>query len=196
VRDATPRQCFATTLTLSAAVHRGPKRRATARARAFPPGAAGECLQPQYSLIVRDIEHEVLPVSRQEGLGVIPWSPLAGGFLSGKYSREDAPPENTRMASWSDTWERHATPEKFDIVDRVSEIAKSHGKEPAQVALSWLKDRPGVTSPIFGARNIEQLDKNLETTGWSLEERELNSLDEVSALPYAYPYDMISRVNA
>ena len=116
-----------------------------------------ECLQPQYSLIVRDIEHEVLPVSREEGLGVIPRNPLAGGSLSGKYSREDAPPENSRMASWSDTWERHATPEKFDIVDRVSEIAKSHGKEPAQVALSWLKDRPGVKSPILGAHNSSSL---------------------------------------
>ena len=155
-----------------------------------------DCLQPQYSLVVRDIEHEVLPASREEGLGVIPWSPLAGGFLTGKYSREDAPPENTRMASWVDTWKRHATPEKFDIVDRVCEIAKSRGKEPAQIALSWVKDRPGVTSPILGARNLEQLDKNLGVIGWSLEERELNLLEEVSTLPYAYPYNMIARVNA
>ena len=155
-----------------------------------------DCLQPQYSLVVRDIEHEVLPVSREEGLGVIPWSPLAGGFLTGKYSREDAPPENTRMASWGDTWKRHSTSEKFDIVDRVCEIADSRGKEPAQIALSWVKDRPGVTSPIIGARNVEQLDKNLGATGWSLEERELDSLEEVSAMSYAYPYNMIARVNA
>jgi aryl-alcohol dehydrogenase-like predicted oxidoreductase len=155
-----------------------------------------DCVQPQYSLVVRDIEHEVLPASREEGLGVLPWSPLAGGFLTGKYSREDAPPENTRMASWVDTWKRHATPEKFDIVDRVCEIANSRGKEPAQIALSWVKDRPGVTSPIFGARNVEQLDKNLGVIGWSLEEQDLNLLEEVSALPYAYPYNMIARVNA
>src|SRR5918993_907109 len=155
-----------------------------------------DCLQPQYSLVVRDIEHEVLPASREEGLGVIPWSPLAGGFLTGKYSREDAPPENTRMASWGDTWKRHATPEKFNIVDRVCEIANSRGKEPAQIALSWVKDRPGVTSPILGARNVEQLDKNLGVIGWSLEERELNLLEEVSTLSYAYPYNMIARVNA
>jgi aryl-alcohol dehydrogenase-like predicted oxidoreductase len=155
-----------------------------------------DCLQPQYSLVVRDIEHEVLPVSREEGLGVIPWSPLAGGLLTGKYSREDAPPENTRMASWGDTWKRHSTSEKFDIVDRVCEIADSRGKEPAQIALSWVKDRPGVTSPIIGARNVEQLDKNLGATGWSLEERELDSLEEVSAMSYAYPYNMIARVNA
>ena len=155
-----------------------------------------DCVQPQYSLLVRDIEHEVLPVSHEEGLGVIPWSPLAGGFLTGKYSREDAPPENTRMASWGDTWKRHATPEKFDIVDRVCEIANSRGKEPAQIALSWVKDRPGVTSPILGARNVEQLDKNLGAIGWSLEERELNLLEEVSSLSYAYPYNMIARVNA
>jgi aryl-alcohol dehydrogenase-like predicted oxidoreductase len=155
-----------------------------------------DCVQPQYSLVVRDIEHEVLPASREEGLGVLPWSPLAGGFLTGKYSREDAPPENTRMASWVDTWKRHATPEKFDIVDRVCEIANSRGKEPAQIALSWVKDRPGVTSPILGARNVEQLDKNLGAIGWSLEERELNLLEEVSSLSYAYPHNMIARVNA
>jgi aryl-alcohol dehydrogenase-like predicted oxidoreductase len=155
-----------------------------------------DCVQPQYSLVVRDIEHEVLPASREEGLGVLPWSPLAGGFLTGKYSREDAPPENTRMASWVDTWKRHATPEKFDIVDRVCEIANSRDKEPAQIALSWVKDRPGVTSPILGARNVEQLDKNLGVIGWSLEEQDLNLLEEVSALPYAYPYNMIARVNA
>jgi aryl-alcohol dehydrogenase-like predicted oxidoreductase len=69
-----------------------------------------DCVQPQYFLAVRDIEHEVLPASREEGLGVIPWSPLAGSFLTGKYSRKDAPPENTRTASWGDTWKRHATP--------------------------------------------------------------------------------------
>lgn len=155
-----------------------------------------DCVQPQYSLVVRDIEHEVLPASREEGLGVIPWSPLAGGFLTGKYSREDAPPENTRMASWSDTWKRHATPEKFDIVDRVCEIANSRGNEPAQIALSWVKDRPGVTSPIFGARNVEQLDKNLGVIGWSLEAQELDLLEEVSRLSYAYPYNMIARVNS
>ncbi|CAN5163423.1 aldo/keto reductase [soil metagenome] len=155
-----------------------------------------DCLQPQYSLIVRDIEREVLPVCREEGLGVIPWSPLAGGFLSGKYSREDAPPQDTRMASWADTWERHATPEKFDVVDRVSEIAGERGTEPAQVALNWVKDRPGVTAPIIGARDTGQLEKSLDATGWSLSEEELESLEETAALPYAYPYSMISRANA
>lgn len=155
-----------------------------------------DCLQPQYSLIVRDIEREVLPVCREEGLGVIPWSPLAGGFLSGKYSREDAPPQDTRMASWADTWERHATPEKFDVVDRVSEIAGEQGTEPAQVALNWVKDRPGVTAPIIGARDTGQLEKSLDATGWSLSEEELESLEETAGLPYAYPYSMISRANA
>lgn len=155
-----------------------------------------DCLQPQYSLIVRDIEREVLPVCREEGLGVIPWSPLAGGFLTGKYSREDAPPEDTRMAAWTDTWQRHATPEKFDVVDRVATVAGARGKEPAQVALNWVKDRPGVTSPIIGARSLEQLEKNLGATGWSLSPEELDSLEETSALPYAYPYNMIARANA
>ncbi len=155
-----------------------------------------DCLQPQYSLIVRDIEHEILPVCREEGLGVIPWSPLAGGFLTGKYSREDAPPEGTRMAAWSDTWERHATPEKFDIADEVARISESRGKSASQVAYNWVKDRPGVTSPIIGARNLQQLEDNLGATGWSLEQQELDALEELSQLPYAYPYALISRVNA
>lgn len=155
-----------------------------------------DCLQPQYSLVVRDIEYEILPVCREEGLGVIPWSPLGGGFLTGKYSREDAPPEGTRMAAWTDTWKRHATPSKFDLVDRLSEIARSRGKTPAQVALNWVKDRPGVTAPIAGVRSATQLEDNLGATGWTLSKEELASLDELSALPYAYPYAMISRVNS
>lgn len=155
-----------------------------------------ECLQPQYSLIVRDIEREVLPVCREEGLGVIPWSPLAGGFLTGKYSREDAPPKNTRMASWTDTWQRHATPEKFDVADEVARIAKARGKEPAQIALNWVKDRPGVSSPIIGARDVQQLEGNLGAVGFSLEDSEVEALEETAALPYAYPYNMIARANS
>lgn len=155
-----------------------------------------DCLQPQYSLIVRDIEHEILPVCREEGVGVIPWSPLAGGFLTGKYSRDEAPPEGTRMGDWSDTWERHATEEKFSVVDKVVEIAKDRGKEPAQVALNWVKDRPGVTSPIVGARSVEQIENNLGAVGWSLNKSETETLDEASALPYTYPYGMISLVNS
>lgn len=154
------------------------------------------CLQPQYSLVVRDIEHEILPVCREEGLGVIPWSPLAGGFLTGKYSREEAPPQNTRMAAWQDTWRRRAVPEQFDVADRVAEIARERGKSASQVALSWVKDRPGITAPIIGARNMEQLEDNLGVIGWSLGEEEFTSLEEVSAPPYSYPHSMISRANA
>lgn len=155
-----------------------------------------ECLQPQYSLIVRDIEREVLPVCREEGLGVIPWSPLAGGFLTGKYSRDDTPPQNTRMASWTDTWKRHATPEKFDVVEEVRKIAKARGKEPSQVALNWVTNRPGVSSPIIGARSLDQLEGNLGSTDFSLEDSEVEKLEETAALPYAYPYDMIARANS
>ncbi len=154
------------------------------------------CLQPQYSLIVRDIEHEIVPVCREEELGIIPWSPLAGGFLTGKYPRRDAPPEGTRMADWGDTWKRHATEAKFDAVDKLKRVAKDKGKEPAQVALNWVKDRPGVTAPIIGARNIEQLRGNLASTGWSLDESEKDTLEEATALPYTYPYGMIAGANS
>lgn len=78
----------------------------------------------------------------------------------------------------------------------MKEVADSRGKEPAQVALNWVKDRPVITSPIIGARNLEQLENNLGATGWSLGEEELASLEEASTLPYAYPYNMISRANA
>jgi aryl-alcohol dehydrogenase-like predicted oxidoreductase len=82
------------------------------------------------------------------------------------------------------------------VVDRVATVAGGRGKEPAQVALNWVKDRPGVTSPIIGARSLDQLEKNLGAIGWSLSPEELDSLEETSALPYAYPYNMIARANA
>jgi len=153
------------------------------------------CLQPQYSLVVRDIEREILPLCREEGLGVAVWGPLGGGFLSGKYRRGEKPPEGTRIAGakedWEEAWSRRATEKNFRILDVVGEIASSRGKSYAQVALAWVRAQPGITSPIIGARTLEQLEDNLGSAGWELTSEELEALDRVSRLEEGYPYRFI-----
>lgn len=144
--------------------------------------------------MVRDIEREILPLCREENLGVVPWSPLDGGFLSGKYRRE-GPPPGTRIAQagkdWEESWHRRSTEKNFRILDVIGKIASSRGKSYAQVALSWIKDQPGVTSPIIGARTMEQLKDNLGSIGWKLTREERETLDRVSRLEEAYPYRFI-----
>ena len=153
------------------------------------------CLQPQYSLVVRDIEREILPLCREEGLGVVVWGPLGGGFLSGKYRRGEKPPEESRIAraeeTWEEAWSRRATEKNFRILDVVGKIASSKDKSYAQVALAWVRSQPGITSPIIGARTPEQLKDNLGSVGWELTSEELEALDKVSRLEVGYPYRFI-----
>ena len=150
------------------------------------------CLQPQYSLVVRDIEREILPLCREEGLGVVVWGPLGGGFLSGKYRRGEKPPEESRIAraeeTWEEAWSRRATEKNFRILDVVGKIASSTGKSYAQVALAWIRSQPGITSPIIGARTLKQLKDNLGSVGWELTSEELVALDKASRLEESYPY--------
>lgn len=150
-------------------------------------------LQPEYSLITRDIERELLPLCRAENLAVLPWSPLAGGILTGKYRKDAALPEGTRGG---DTEEPITFTYKLDdrawaIVEAVRKVAEETGKTAAQVALNWITHRPGVTSPIIGARNLEQLDDNLAAVGWRLDEEHWKALTWASAFPRGYPYDFI-----
>jgi len=150
-------------------------------------------LQPEYSLITRDIERELLPLCRAENLAVLPWSPLAGGILTGKYRKDAALPEGTRGG---DTEEPITFTYKLDdrawaIVEAVRKVAEETGKTAAQVALNWITHRPGVTSPIIGARNLEQLDDNLAVVGWQLDEEHWKALTWASAFPRGYPYDFI-----
>jgi len=156
------------------------------------------CLQPQYSLVVRDIEREILPLCIEEGLGVVAWGPLGGGFLSGKYRRGEKPPEGSRIAraeeNWEEAWSRRATEKNFKILDVVGQIASSRGKSYAQVALAWVRSQPGITAPIIGARTLEQLKDNLGSVGWELTSEELQALDEVSKLEEAYPYRFIKEL--
>jgi len=149
------------------------------------------CLQPQYSLVVRDIEREILPVCREEGLGVIPWSPLGSGFLAGKLDRSAKPASGTRLAAWEDTAKRHMTGRNFDLLELLTEIAREHDRPVAAVALRWLLQMPGVTSPIIGARTTAQLEQNLACAGWTLPDDAWKRLDRASRIPEGYPYQFI-----
>jgi aryl-alcohol dehydrogenase-like predicted oxidoreductase len=152
------------------------------------------CLQPLYNLLDREIEWELLPVCRNEGIGVIPWSPLRGGWLTGKFRRGmTAPAAGTRIElagerGWGESWDRYATERTWDVIDALLAIAKARGKDPAPVALNWLLRKPDVTAPIIGARNMEQLESNLGAVGWSLTPEEMEQLDSVGAQPLPYPY--------
>ncbi|MGH6925112.1 MAG: aldo/keto reductase [Propylenella sp.] len=152
-------------------------------------------LQPLYNLLDRELEWELLPVCRNEGLGVIPWSPLRGGWLSGKYHRGIAEaPAGSRGAlagaqGWSETWERYANEHTWAVIDALLAVAKETSKSPAQVALRWVAQRPGVTAPIVGARNMEQLEANLGAAGWPLSADQMQRLDKASEKPLPYPYD-------
>ena len=156
-----------------------------------------ECLQPQYSLIEREIERDYIPMCLAEGIGVIPWSPLGGGFLTGKYRRgEDSPGDsrltNVKTGVWENTWEKRATERNWDILACVGEIAKQRAVTHAQVALAWVHQKPGVTAPIIGVRNLPQLEDNLSAADLVLSDDEMAALDGVSALDNIYPYRFLN----
>jgi aryl-alcohol dehydrogenase-like predicted oxidoreductase len=155
--------------------------------------------QYQYSLVVRDIEPEFTPLCLAEGLGLTPWGPLGGGFLSGKYQAGDRPTEG-RIAitpdDYEESWQRRATERNWAIIDGVGEIAEARGKTYPQVALAWLLAQPGIASPIIGVRTPEQLADNLGAAGWTFTEEELIHLNTVSAVEVAYPYRMIRQHGA
>jgi len=151
-------------------------------------------LQPQYNLLVREIEWEIVPAARHAELGLLPWSPLGGGWLTGKYQREEQPTGATRLGENPDrgveAYGRRSRVERtWDVVDAVRDIADKRAASMAQVALAWLVDRPAVTSVILGARTMEQLDDNLGAAELHLTADEANRLDEVSdPAPADYPY--------
>ncbi len=148
-------------------------------------------MQYFYSLAGRDIEREVLPLSLAQNLAVFPWSPLAGGLLSGKYTRDkekaggsrrdtfDFPPVNKDKA--------------YDIIDLIIEIGKQYNTSAAQIALAWVRQQPGITSTIIGAKNADQLKDNIKSVDITLSADELKKIDEVSALPKEYPGWMVER---
>ncbi len=151
-------------------------------------------LQPQYNLLVRDIEFELVDVCDNENIGILPWSPLAGGWLTGKYRRDEEPTGATRLGEDPNRGmeayqQRNAQERTWQVIDAVQAIAADRGASMAQVALSWLADRRAVTSVILGARSVEQLDDNLAAAGLHLTDTETARLDEASApIVSDYPY--------
>ena len=158
------------------------------------PGIAS--LQAEYSLIVRSTEWELLPLCREEGLGFMAWSPLAGGWLSGKYRRGEAPPGNSRVGRkdrWDDQPEQRETETTWKVVEALRQVAHSLGRTPAQVALNWLLRKWDGIVPILGARTPEQLEENLGAAGWKLAADELALLDAAGDQPLPYPYRFLER---
>jgi aryl-alcohol dehydrogenase-like predicted oxidoreductase len=157
-------------------------------------GAAGPVtVQPQYNLLVRQTEWEIVPAALDAGLGLLPWSPLAGGWLSGKYRRDQRPTGDTRLGDnpnrGMEAYDRRSSDLTWRVIDAVQTIAASRGITMAQVALAWLHDRPSVTSVILGARTSEQLTDNLAAAGQHLSEEETATLDAASAADVGdYPY--------
>ncbi len=155
------------------------------------------CLQPLYNLLDRSAEWELISVCRNEGLGVIPWSPLRGGWLTGKYRRGMAqPPAGTRIErasseGWSEAWDVYNNEHTWNVIDGLLAVAEECGKAPAQVALNWVGNRPGVTAPIIGARTMEQLESNLGAVGWTMSDEQMARLTRVSDSRRPYPYDFI-----
>ncbi|AKV02880.1 Oxidoreductase [Labilithrix luteola] len=152
-----------------------------------------ESVQLQWSLLERGAEREVVPVCREYKLGVLVWSPLASGFLTGKYRRGQAPPAGARLAEWKDTMARLGQERSYDLLDRLAVVAQRREASSAQVALAWLLAKPTVSSVILGARTIAQLDDNLRAIDVKLTPEDVKELDEASAPDWAYPYAFIGR---
>jgi aryl-alcohol dehydrogenase-like predicted oxidoreductase len=151
-------------------------------------------LQMQYSLVVRDLEREHVPICRQFGLGILPWGPLASGFLSGKYAKNRPPPGGVRLEKWKDRLAEFDNDRAWRTLDAVLGVAREKGATPAAVALAWLLARPMVTSVIIGARSVEQLDDNLKAADLKLSAEEVQKLDDASAFEMGYPYKFIGNI--
>lgn len=151
-------------------------------------------LQALYSLIARDLENELVPLSLDQHLGILPWSPLGGGFLTGKYRRGKPRPEGARRSDPSKQFLQFDEEKGFDLVDELEKISNNRKATITQAALNYLLRKPGVTSVIIGAKNKEQLIDNLKTVDWEMSAEEVTRLDELSKPPRAYPYWMLERL--
>jgi aryl-alcohol dehydrogenase-like predicted oxidoreductase len=148
-------------------------------------------LQAEYSLVVRDLEREHLPLCRKFGLGILPWSPLAGGFLTGKYSKEEKPPAGSRLERWTQRWGRVDNERCWRTLDAVREIAKEVESTPSAVSLAWLLAQDNVSSVIFGARDVAQVEANIKASDLTLSADQLKRLEKASRFELGYPYDFI-----
>ncbi|MGW8249839.1 MAG: aldo/keto reductase, partial [Anaerolineales bacterium] len=157
--------------------------------------------QYQYSLVERNIEFEFSDLCLSEGVGLTPWGPLGGGFLSGKYTPDKRPtqPEEGRLAtqpaSDEEAWERRNTERNWRILDAVDQVAKAHpGSTHPQIALAWLLAQPAVDSVVIGARTMQQLEDNLGAMDLQLTPEELAQLDDASSVNPVYPYRFLNEL--
>jgi aryl-alcohol dehydrogenase-like predicted oxidoreductase len=148
-------------------------------------------LQAYYSLVARDVEYELVPLCEDQGLGLTPWSPLAGGFLTGKYPRENPKAQEGRRSREEQNFLQLDEDRAYAILDEVQRIASERGVSPAQVSLNYLLRKPTVSSVLIGATKPEQLEDNLNTVAWSLTPEEVARLDAVSEPPRMYPKWML-----
>jgi aryl-alcohol dehydrogenase-like predicted oxidoreductase len=151
-------------------------------------------LQMQYSLVVRDLEREHVPLCQKFGLGILPWSPLAAGFLSGKFERGQPPPPGVRLEKWKDRFAAFDHDRGWRTVDTLKALAKDKDTTASAVALAWLLAKPAVTSVIFGARSLAQLDDNLKAAEVKLSAAEVQRLDDASGFDHGYPYKFIANI--
>jgi len=150
-------------------------------------------IQVEYSLVERSVEREHLPAARACGFGVTPWSPLAAGFLAGKYRREGAGASGQgRLGGPNPFGETKFTDRNWRVLDALRRVATQLDRPPAQVALAWLSAQPGVTSPIMGASNLKQLHDNVASLNLRLNPEQLRELDEASALEAVFPYSIFT----
>jgi aryl-alcohol dehydrogenase-like predicted oxidoreductase len=147
-------------------------------------------LQSLYSLLARDLENEMVPLCLDQGLGILVWSPLYGGFLSGKYRRGQPQPKGTRLSGPQPRFLQVDEEKGFGIVEELDKIARAHNATVAQAALNYLLTKEGVSAVIIGARTPEQLADNLKTTNWEMSAEEVSRLDEMSQPAPIYPYWM------
>jgi len=159
------------------------------------------CQQPQYSLLCRSTEWEMIPTCIKHNIGIIPWSPLCGGWLAGRYKRDQKEFEAGSRIGWGEKanftvfdYSSRASDERtWKVVDTVAAIAKEIGRTSAQVSLRWVMQREGVTAPIIGARTVKQLEDNLEAASFKLTQQQMERLDKASEIPLLYPYDVLLR---
>jgi aryl-alcohol dehydrogenase-like predicted oxidoreductase len=145
-----------------------------------------------YSLVGRDLEHELAPFVQDAGIGVFVWSPLAGGFLTGKYTRENPKGDGGRLTAFDML--PYDKEKGYQVVDRLRSIGKAHNATPAQVALAWVLSKPFVSSVLLGANKMAQLEENLGAADLQISPEDLKALDEMTAPVPVYPNYFSARV--
>jgi aryl-alcohol dehydrogenase-like predicted oxidoreductase len=153
-------------------------------------------LQMQYSLVTRDLEREHIPLCKRFGLGVLPWSPLAAGFLSGKFQKDQPPPAGTRLEKWKERLAGFDNPRNWRILDAVKAVASEKQTTMTAVALRWAIQKPMISSVIFGARTLEQLEDNLKAGELTLSAEDMKRLDDASAYELGYPYQFMNGIQS